>query len=128
MNSRITLYTLIDITCTNTRRTQDMFKYQQQQNYQTVVQTLSLRSNPLNVETPKIIQGEGLNFGDNNGWKHVWKFVFEVGYASSITIENLIDDFHLVPVITNLNESIEITPAIFDTKTVKKNIIFEIDK
>ena len=128
MNSRVTLYTLIDITNTNARRTQDMYKYQQQQNYQTVIQTLSLRSNPLNVTTSQVVQGEGLDFGDNTDWKHVWKMQFEIGYASGITLETLLEDFHMIPIITNLEESVTIDPAIFDTKTANKNIIFNIDK
>jgi hypothetical protein len=128
MNSRVTLYTLIDITCTNARRTQDMFKYKQQQNYQSVIQTLSLRANPLNVEIPKIIEGTDLHFGNITGWKHVWQCNFELGYASGISRETLADDFHLVPVITGLNESVTINPAIFDTTTENRNIIFVFDK
>jgi len=128
MNSRITLYTLVDVTCTNARRTQDIFKYQQQQNYQTMINTMSLRSNPLSVQIPQIIEGKDLNFGINKDWKHVWKCSFEIGYASGISLETLIEDFNLVPVITGLNESITIDPAIFDSTTNNKNIIFEIDK
>ena len=128
MNSRITLYTLVDITNTNARRTQDMFKYQQQQNYQSVIQTLSLRANPLNVGIPKIIEGKDLHFGNITEWNHVWELNFELGYASGISIQTLVEDFNLVPVITGLNESVTIDPAIFDTVTENKNIKFVFDK
>ena len=49
INMRFILKTLVDITPTYARRTEDRYMYNQHQNYMTVVNTLGLRSNPSSV-------------------------------------------------------------------------------
>ena len=129
MNSRIHLYTLVDITCTNARRTQDAFKYQQHQNYQSVVQVLSLRGNPIIDSIPKVITPEDIAFGKAYAPLHIWKLTFEIGYASSITMDSLIEDFNYIPIIDNLKESVTFKMPMFNTTDKDyKNILFTFDK
>ena len=56
----------------------------------------------------------------------VCKFEFENTYEGALTLDMMIDDFDLVPVITNLDETAANTNCIFSTKHVTdKNILFE---
>ncbi len=56
----------------------------------------------------------------------VWTFIFDTEYYGGLTLEMLESDFHLVPIISGLNETIEINTSVVDTKgNATKNIIFK---
>ena len=128
---RFTLYTLVDITETNTRRGEDPLKYRQQQNYLTVIQTIGMRVNPIYVNPPVIIKEipSKLGLGSKyNTKENIWKYTFDIEYEGGLSLEILENDFDLVPVITNLEETATFDNAHFITKKPNKNnIIFQID-
>lgn len=124
---RFIVSTLVDITQTNARRADgDRFAYSQQQNYNTLVNTMGLRTNILplaeiKIETRELETGE---FGAAyTGEQKVWSFPFEVEAEDSLTIEMLEQDFDLVPVITGLNETVKINNNVFRTNGSKDNNI-----
>ena len=125
MIETITAHTLIDIS--------DGKSALQEQNLNTLVQVVSLRANPLQIETT-LLGNQDLSqydFGDDFGGNHnVWKFVFKVEQQDIFTNRNgelggLEDDVHNCPIINDLMESCKINPAVFDSKNPKtKNIYF----
>lgn len=122
------VHTLVDITETRARRGEESFLLQQQQNYLTFLQTLGLRVNLSELVSPvaEKISIKDYNFGSNHTGKHqVWTFKFTVEYADALDIDMLENDFDLVPVITELSETVELKQAAFRTKDVQeRNILF----
>jgi len=130
---RFTIHTVVDITETNARRGQaDKLSLDQQANYNTLIQTIGLRANVDPIDLIESIKDVSkLAFGDAiKGKQRVWTFEFDNPYEGALTVDMLKDDFDLVPVITNLNETANIHNSIFCTKNPNdSNIIFEtIDK
>lgn len=125
--------TLVDITNTNAKR-ENKFEYQQQQNYLTLLQTISLRSNPIIIEEPQITNTNTNKEFGIKGKHNVWTMVFDFEAADSHSVEMLIQDLDLVPVISKLNETIDLSPSAFFTTNGKINTTFkelsiaEIDK
>ena len=130
---RFIIHTVVDITETNARRGQaDKLSLDQQANYNTLIQTIGLRVNadPINL-TESIKDVSELEFGDAiKGKQRVWTFEFDNPFEGALSPDLLNDDFDLVPVITNLNETANIHNSIFCTNNPNdRNIIFEqIDK
>ena len=128
------LYSLIDITETGTRRTDpDKRSYHQQSNFMTAVNTIGLRANPEYTTGPIITSKSvgNMRFGDKyKGKQTVWEFDFEIPFEGALTLDMLIDDFDLVPVVTDLDETVNMDKSVFRTKcTSFTNIIFEeVDK
>ena len=124
---RFMVLTLVDITQTNARRADgDKFAYSQQQNYNTLVNTMGLRTNILPLAAMKIEDRElePNEFGkEYSGTHKVWSFPFEVEAEDSLSIEMLEQDFDLVPVITDLNETVKINNNVFRTNGAKDNNI-----
>ena len=120
--------TVVDVTETRARRGEDKRKENQQANYNTMLQTIGLRINPdpVNISS-SIVDATDLEFGTNiKGKQRVWTFEFENAYVDGLTLEMLIEDFNLVPVITDLDETAVINNGAFSTKHPNdKNIIFE---
>jgi len=115
--------TLVDITNTNAKR-ENRFEYQQQQNYLTLLQTISLRSNPSIIEPPKVAKvNTNKDFGIK-GNNNVWTMVFDFEAAHSHSVEMLVGDLDLVPVIADLNETVKLDPSAFFTTNGKINTIF----
>lgn len=125
MIETIIAHTLIDIS--------DGKSALQEQNLNTLIQVVSLRANPLQIETT-LLGNQDLseyNFGEDFGGNHnVWKFVFKVEQQDIFINKNgelggLEDDVHNCPIINDLMESCKINPAVFDSKNPKtKNIYF----
>lgn len=129
---RFLIQTLVDITETNARRGQDKHLLNQQANYNTVLQTIGLRANiePVSL-TNSVVNINGIGFGTNYKGDHMlWEFTFLNPYEGALTLEMLKHDFNLVPVISQLDESVNLDISIFDTQNTKScNIVFtEIDK
>lgn len=125
------LRTLIDITETGARRGDDPQEQQQQQNFYTALQTISLRANPTVDRSPKsdtVKSVKGMGFGSKYTGKHqVWTWRFSFEQADSHSIDFLINDFDLVPVILGLNETAKISNAVFISQDSEYcNIVFSV--
>ena len=126
------LYTLVDITHTGQTRTDPGKEAQRwkEQNFQTVLQTLGIRANVTFVQSPVIIETKGNLVGFNTEEKiRVWRFDFTTD--RNMLYENngdpvayLVEDFHLVPYISGLDELIDQKYAVFNTEDPGKNITF----
>ena len=127
---RFKVQTLIDVTQTNARRGEDRYEIMQQQNFLTMIQTLGLRVNPIFEQAPAIqtVSVDKLGFGKKYKGKHkVWTFYFEIDYADGLDESMLIDDFHIVPVIGDLDETIndKDNRAFISKNKQSTNIIFK---
>ena len=130
---RFIINTVVDITETRARRGQaDKLSLDQQANYNTLFQTIGLRCNAEPVSLTETIKDVSkLAFGDAiKGKQRVWTFEFDNPYEGALTVDMLNDDFDLIPIINNLNETANINNSIFSTKNPNdRNIIFQqIDK
>lgn len=129
MNFRV--YTLIDITATGSRRGEDPRAYQQQQNYMSFLQTLSLRFNPIIEKSPVVEQMTvgNLPFGsDYKGKQNVWSVSFSSESEIGVGLDVIAEDFDLVPIISGLDETAKLPLDVFRTKDSKStNLYFEVD-
>ena len=126
------VYTLIDITETKSYRSADKKLNHQQANFMTFLQTLMLTMNFFYDKAPTLIECDEkklkeLGFGtDYKGSHNVWCLEARVDEGRQIPdVETLQNDFDLVPVIPNLNETILINNNVFRAKDKKaRNITF----
>jgi len=120
-----TLYTLVDITETGEHHGPDEKSVNQQANYNTVIQVLGLRANPAPIKTISHHESvKDIDFGTRfRGVQRYWQFEFEIEYGAP-PLEDILDDFDLVPVIDSLDETVKLAPAIFSSKDSKnKNVV-----
>ena len=124
---RFIIRTLFDITETRARKGDDGYKVKQQQNYLSILNTIGLRVNPTYIDEPTTSEETIKGFGTDYKGKHrVWTYTFDVDYESALDIKTMISDFDLCPIITGLEETAEINPAVIRTQNkAKTNIIFE---
>ena len=124
----VTVMTLIDITETKQHRKEPgkELAIMQQQNFLTLLQTISMRVNPSYDRSPRseIVDCKNHAFGSEMiGVQKCWIFDFQFDYEDGLT-DNLgrphgllIEDLHLVPVFDGLTESAGLEVSVFDTKT-----------
>ena len=127
------LYTLVDITHTGQHRPEtgkEILRWKEQ-NFQTVLQTLGIRSNIMYYNSPVSTEVNGRLVGfDTDDIIRVWRFDFstERDYvyedASNNPVGHLINDFTLVPYIAGLDERMEQRYAVFNPEDPGKNITF----
>jgi len=126
------LYTLVDITHTGQHRTEpgkESLRWKEQ-NFQTVIQTLGIRSNILYSSSPIASEVAGKLIGfDTDKIIRVWRFDFStdrehVYESNGDPVGALIEDFTLVPYIAGLDERMEQRYAVFNTEDPGKNIAF----
>jgi hypothetical protein len=126
------LYTLVDITHTGQYRNEAGKEQQryQEQNFNTVLQTLGLRSNIWYEHGPQMLEVGGRLVGfDTDDVIRVWRFDWRVEQPN-VYAENgdalsfLKQDFHLVPYISGLGEAMEQRYAVFNTDNPGANIVF----
>jgi len=130
---RFQIKTLVDVTETQARKGQDKKLVNQQDNFNTLYNTIGLRTNPsdfkITTETQSLTD---LTFGKKyKGKQKIWTIEFFVEQEASTSVDMMIDDFDLVPIITGLDETIKLDTDMFITSKNKDltNIIFiEIDK
>jgi len=113
---RIKIQTLVDITRTDIRRKGqgEEKKVHQQQNFQTLIQTINLRNLIESNNDPYVqtVDVNGLGFGsDYKGEHKVWTYEFVVDHADAYktTDDNvglLKEDFTFIPIIGGLEETI----------------------
>jgi hypothetical protein len=126
-------YSLVDITQTNIVASVQTKERNQQRNFETLVQVLSLRTQLLTLSDPQIVSLDvtGSSFGSNYaGVQSVWTFKFsteqeDVFKGSSRPYGTLEADFVNVPVITGLDETVAIPVPTFIVSGPNTNIYFE---
>ncbi len=106
--------TYIDITCSNAPRdSSDWLLKGQQDNFNTLIQTIGLRTN-VDWDTDPILL--------NDKWH--WTFFVEqpdIFLLDGNPVGLLQNDLHNVPIISNLTNKKEINPAVFRTQDSKIN-------
>jgi len=126
------LYTLVDITHTGQHRTEpgkEALRWKEQ-NFQTVIQTLGIRSNIFYTNSPVSTEVKGRIVGfDTDKILRVWRFDFStdrdfVYESNGNPVGALIEDFMMVPYINGLDEQMEQQYAVFNTEDPGKNIVF----
>jgi len=126
---QIQIKTVVDITETNRNRNDGSVEYKQQSNLNTLIQTVGIKVNSYYDSPPQLESLELTDeFGSNiKGEHNVWTFTLNVEYEGGIDHNDLLELFDLVPVTTDLNETVKINKNVFHTKDKKyKNISFEI--
>lgn len=119
-------YTLVDITNTGvTKYSPDRYHQRnQQRNWETVLQILSMRTQIFRAEQIKISKQDihAFEFGSVYAGEHkVWAFEFDVEFDGAVPIT----DFDQVPVIVDLDETVKFTANLFFTAGKNKNIYFK---
>ena len=127
--------TLIDCTPTGVTKG-DSKERNQQRNWETIIQTFGILTQPIILESPQMDMFTGNEVLQSShlytqlGKKH--KFVFEMlkpelnlwmfaigsehNGVFGENLERLHDAFDMIPVIPNLNSSIDLNPSVFHTK------------
>jgi hypothetical protein len=126
------LYTLVDITNTRQFRPEQgrQKEFWQEQNFNTVIQTLNIRSNISYHYGPEQFEVGGRAIGfDTDDIIRVWRFDFSTQsdniYATKDDPVGLLkEDFMAVPYIKGLNEAMEQQYAVFNTELPGNNITF----
>lgn len=118
--ARYKIITLVDITRTNPIRGEtDKFKIGQQANFNSLLQAIGMRSNATWISDPK--KHTGALPGDLEGKAAHWIWEFDVEREEVFLKDNdpvalLLEDLNGVPIITQLEDTADITPAAFQTK------------
>jgi hypothetical protein len=126
---RVIITTVIDITETNARKHDNNLLRQQQANYLTVLQTVGLRVQLTPIECKTYVGDvSSLGFGSSiQDKQRYWTFEFTYDQAGAVTLDTLMNDFDLVPIITGLQDTANITNSAFRTKhKADRNIIFKL--
>lgn len=129
--ARYKLITFVDITRSQPSKDEtDSLKIRQQSNFNSLVQAIGLRSNIEWNRDPKKSDGrlpEGIE-GKAVHW--IWEFDCEredVFLKDNDPTALLKEDLHGVPVVDNLENSIELNPSAFQTKNGNQNTwVFQI--
>lgn len=119
------IITLIDITRSNASRIEtDKLKLAQQANFNSLLQAIGLRSNvEWNVD-PKQTSGSMPYDISGKATHWIWDFYCEredVFLKEEDPVGLLSDDLHGVPIIDQLNNSVDLNPACFICRGDKQN-------
>ena len=127
-------YTLVDITATGvTRGDNDSQERNQQRNWETVLQCMSLRTQPLHIQEPVTATFEDISiaeFGEfYTGAQQIWTWSWAVEREEVYDLPNgplagLHQDFEQVPIVTGLDETARFMLPIFYPYGTIKNIYF----
>jgi hypothetical protein len=128
--ARYKITTLIDITRTNPSRAEtNSLKLQQQANFNSLIQAIGLRTNPEWRIDPKMRTGQLPEPFEGKAAYWTWEFDSErddVFLKDEDPVGLLISDLHGVPVIPDLTNTADITPAAFQTINGNTNTYVEI--
>ena len=121
------LITLIDISETGVKHGDGKYR-DQQRNWETVLQVLGLKTQPIILEGPLKLENVELvtpgMFGDFYEGKHsVWAFKF-TSDTDVYSLEQLHEAFEQVPIILGLDETARFMLPIFHSYGTLKNIYF----
>jgi hypothetical protein len=103
-----------------------------QRNFETVVQIIGLRAQPIYLENSVLLTDDlsNYNFGSiYTGTKNIWSLVFgvdkpDVYNSCGIQLYSLVEDFNDVPIICGLNESFSFKKSTFTSINDEKNVYF----
>jgi len=127
--ARYQIVTLVDITRSQPSRVEtSSLKLGQQSNFNSLVQSIGLRSNISWKQDPKKDNGALPNNMEGKATYWIWEFDTErddVFLKDKDPTGLLLEDLHGVPIISNLTNSVDIDPAVFQTQG--KNINTWID-
>ena len=136
--THITGFTLVDITQTGVTHNKPEVEFQrnQQRNWETVLQCLGLRTQPMNIQGPKVMKMfiDGDTFGEMyQGTHQVWCWTFNIereGIWKEGTdpLALLRKDFNEVPIIQGLDETARFMLPIFYTSGAIKNVFFKLGR
>lgn len=116
------LYTLVDITCSGVYYGPPSVQKDQQQNFNTVIQTIGLLGNMSYTTPPRRIPAHVFGMEREFCWHFSWTMdATDVFVKGDDPIGNLKTTFALVPFIKNLTETVEFERPAF---VVDRNIIF----
>ncbi len=128
-------YTLIDITPTGQISTNITQLRNQQRNWETIVQNLSLRTQPTIIETSvQVADVSNYQFGIGYTGEHkIWEFLFSVEPAEIYqqgpdSVGLLKNDFKLTPIIIGLTETALFPKSLCYVDGIYSNIYFKMDK
>ena len=117
------LYTLADITATGQHRSGKSLERNQQQNFDTVTQTIQLSGTMHYDQAPKRTPADIFGRPDIDCWYFEWHMESEEVFSKDgDSIGKLKDSFEFVPFIANLTEDVELDAAYFK---LGHNIIFD---
>ena len=127
------LVSVVDITRSRPSRSEtDHLKLGQQANFNSLIQAIGIRSNVEWDQDPVCLTGRLPNDIEGAATHWVWEFSVERDFVFRLgddPVGLLLDDLQGVPVINQLNNSVDITPSIFQTKGDRANIwIYEISQ
>jgi hypothetical protein len=151
----ITIYTLFDITRTGVlknytenfpafvddadqlvrNQTEWMRSRNQQRNFETLMQIVSLRAQPIMLENPKKIlaSAQSLNFGSSyTGEQSVWAVSFATEHADAYSHQSnplglLLTECHNIPMIVGLTETFSPPHQFMQTAGINTNTVFKIN-
>ena len=128
--ARYKIITLVDITRTNaTKSGFEQLKLNQQSNFNSFRQAIELRSNIDWIRDPVKETGRLPEPADGKATHWIWEFDCEredVFLKGDDPVGLLKDDLHGVPIITDLENSVDITPAAVQTKNGNVNTWIQI--
>jgi hypothetical protein len=123
---RYRIITLVDITRSNPNRSEtDTLKLSQQANFNSLLQAIGLRANIVWIKDPLMKDGRLPKPADGKAVYWEWHFDVErddVFLKDNNTTGLLEDDLNGVPIITGLNNSVDIAPACFFSTGERQNI------
>jgi hypothetical protein len=125
------LYTLVDISHTGQKRYEHGKEsaWQKEQNFNTMLQTLGLRSNIHYDISPQLLEVGGRLVGfDTDEVIRVWRFDWyteqDLYSKDGDPVAFLKQDFNLIPYINGLDELLDQKIPVFTTRDPGKNIVF----
>lgn len=124
------LYTTVDITQTNVRIKSNIddwsLQRNQQRNLDTLIQTIGLRSQPININVNQFVDFPAIYWlGKNLPEKaRIWVMHFDIEHAGAFghKCELVMKDLNYVPLINGLTETEPAFPPVFQTTGTFKNI------
>ena len=133
--THVTGFTLVDITSTGVthNRVENERQRNQQRNWETVIQCMGLRTQPLDIRGPVVLemQVDDDTFGQMYyGWHKVWAWTFYAERTGTWDVQGnelalLHKDFDQVPIIQGLDETARFILPIFYTSGGIKNVFFK---
>lgn len=131
-----TAFTLVDITNSNETRIKqrNTGQYYQQQNLNTLIQTIGIRSQPIDPKVSVIYTQDIVKYGFGTqfeGLHTVWKLDFGIEHTDVFKYKNnkfyhLINDTDGIAIITGLEETANISSRCFETVDLRYvNILFK---
>jgi hypothetical protein len=117
------LYTLVDITASGQYKSRNDLERLQQQNFDTVIQTIGLAGNIYFNQPPRVMAAEIFGNEDQTCWYFEWRMEIEHLFeVDGDELARLKDLFEYVPFIAGLTETAEFDRPMFK---LGSNIIFD---